>query len=85
MLDSGAYSAWRQRFVIDLDEYIAFIQNNLDYLDSYVNLDVIPGEFGRKPTSVEVEESAKQGYSNLKKMENHGLAYRSSFCVLRKY
>ncbi len=74
MLDSGAYSAWRQRFVIDLDEYIALIQNNLDCLDSYVNLDVIPGVFGRKPTSVEVEDSAKQGFSNLKKMEKHGLS-----------
>jgi hypothetical protein len=74
MLDSGAYSAWRQHVRIDLDEYISYCLANHDYLDTIVNLDIIPGEYGRKPTVDEVEASAEQGYSNLKRMEEHGLA-----------
>ena len=73
MLDSGAYSAWRQGIEITLDEYIAFAKPNQGFFHTIVNLDVIPGEYGRKPTSVEVKDSAKQSYSNLKKMEEHGI------------
>ena len=78
MVDSGAYSAWKQpkhkRKPIDLDAYISFCIANQAYIDTIVNLDVIPGEDGRKPTFGEVEDSAKKGYSNLKKMEEHGLS-----------
>ena len=78
MLDSGAFSAWKSRIEIDWDEYlheyISYCIENQTYLDTIVNLDVIPGEFGRKPTVTEVEASAEQGYSNLKRMEEHGLS-----------
>lgn len=74
MLDSSAYSAWKSGVEINLDEYISYCLANQAYLDTIVNLDVIPGEFGRKPSVDEVEASAEQGYSNLKKMEAHGLS-----------
>ena len=68
LLDSGAFSAWRQGVRPDLDDYIAFILSNREYLGSYVNMDVIPGSWGCSP-----EESAQQSWAHLKYMEEHGL------------
>ena len=40
-LDSGAYSAWSQNKVIDIQEYIAFIKEHEEVITVYANLDVI--------------------------------------------
>lgn len=74
LLDSGAFSAWNAGAQIDLDDYIRFIRENIDYVSAYVNLDVIPGEPGRIPTPTEVEESAQQGWNNMLYMEGVGLS-----------
>jgi len=73
LLDSGAFSAWNNGKVIDLDHYIAFILHEADHLDYYVALDVIPGSFGHTPSPAEVEESATRSWENLLYMEAHGL------------
>lgn len=72
-LDSGAFSAWNVGREIDLDHYIAYIKANIEHIDYYVNLDVIPGAFGRVPTQEEVEESAAKGWENMLRMEAEGL------------
>lgn len=41
MLDSGAYSAWTKGKGIALTDYIKYIDENKEYLSSYINLDVI--------------------------------------------
>ncbi len=74
MLDSGAFSAWTRKINIDLDTYIQFCKDNQHHFDCVVNLDVIPAEFGRKPSPVEVEASAQQSWDNLLYMESHGLS-----------
>ena len=38
-----------------------------------MNLDVIPGKFGRKPTHEEVEESARRGWENLTILDKEGI------------
>jgi hypothetical protein len=73
MLDSGAFSAWRKKERIDLDKYIRYIKDNEEHLDSYVNLDVIPGEFGKLPTQSDVLYAADAGWQNLLKMKAAGL------------
>jgi len=73
LLDSGAFSAWNNGKAIDLDHYIAFIKANIEHIEHYVNLDVIPGEFGRTPSPSEVEVSAEQGWANMLRMEAEGL------------
>jgi hypothetical protein len=73
LLDSGAYSAWRQESEVDLDAYIQFIKDNQALIHSYVNLDVIPARWGKAPTAQEVEESAQQGWKNMEYMEAQGL------------
>lgn len=40
-LDSGAFSAWSQNVKINLNDYIAFIKENLNKITVYANLDVI--------------------------------------------
>lgn len=70
VLDSGAFSAWTKRLQIDLDEYAAFARRNSEFIDTVVNLDCIPGEFGRVPDSAEVEASAQKGWENLLHLEN---------------
>lgn len=41
MLDSGAYSAWRKKTTIDIDQYIDFVKRHSDVFEVCVNLDVI--------------------------------------------
>lgn len=73
LLDSGVFSSWRRGTTIDLDRYIAYLQENQDFLFAYVSMDFIPGKFGQKRTQAEVEYSAKVGYQNLEKMWKAGL------------
>lgn len=40
-LDSGAFSAFTKGVEIDIDKYIDFIKEHIDYIDVYANLDVI--------------------------------------------
>ena len=73
LLDSGAFSAWTKKVDIDIDDYIAFYfryQNEINYL---VNLDVIPGGFGRSPSVQEVEKSAQKGFDNYLYMLSKGV------------
>jgi len=64
ILDSGAFSAWTKKTEIDLDEYIHFYKRHKRYIDYIVNLDVIPGEWGRTPTKAEAEKACDKGFEN---------------------
>ena len=46
ILDSGAFSSWTKGKSIDIDEYISFIKNVQDCVDSYICLDVIGDPIG---------------------------------------
>jgi hypothetical protein len=73
LLDSGVFSAWNLGKTLDMKAYIDYVKRNKKWLFSYVNVDVIPGEYGRKRTRSEVEKSAKLSYDNLQTMKSHGL------------
>lgn len=73
-LDSGAYSAWSKGVVIDLDEYMAFIRANIERIEVYASLDVIPGAPGRAATNAEREEAAEASWANYLYMRADGLA-----------
>ena len=64
ILDSGAYSAWTKKIDINIEEYKDFIMEYIDVFDYVVNLDRIPGEYGRMGTEEERETSAAIGYQN---------------------
>lgn len=73
LLDSGAFSAWSGGAPIDIDNYCAFIKENLHLIDTYVVLDMIPGRPGGARTQAMVEESASESYKNLQYMKKQGL------------
>jgi hypothetical protein len=73
ILDSGAYSAWKKRESLTVDQYAEFINKHKSSLAHYVNLDRIPGEWGRVPSPSEVEASAQIGMENLLKLRKLGL------------
>lgn len=56
-IDSGAFSAWTRNKLIDVDEYIDFINTNHEYFDACASVDSIPGEprSARIATKEEVE------------------------------
>ena len=72
-LDSGAYSAWSMGTKIDLDEYCEFIRANIELIEVYASLDVIPGAPGRQATPTERDEAAEASWSNYLYMKAQGL------------
>ena len=65
-VDSGAFSAWTQGKVIDVDQYISWINERSDFIDLYGQIDVIPGDrnSGRLPTPEEVKVAAQKTWEN---------------------
>jgi hypothetical protein len=72
-LDSGAYSAWSRNSEIDLDEYIAFIKANIEHIEVYASLDVIPGKPGQSANTAQRTEAAEQSWQNYLCMVRDGL------------
>lgn len=65
IIDSGAFSAWRSGKPIKLDQYCDYLLANLDWITSYVALDVIiPGD---------PERAAQESFDNFLYMRKRGL------------
>lgn len=73
ILDSGAFSAWTQGEQINLKEYMSFIKDNINTIDYYFNLDVIPGKRGVSTSTKDIEEAAAQSFANYQIMRKSGL------------
>jgi len=77
IIDSGAFSAWTKGATIPLADYVAFGKALKEVAQArcleFINLDVIPGRFGDKPTKKEVEYSAQKGWENMAEIEAAGL------------
>lgn len=79
LLDSGAFSVWTLGKQIKLEDYIDFCKKVMKRYEGklnsieVVNLDVIPGKPGTRPTLSEVEESAKIGRENYQAMVKAGI------------
>lgn len=63
-LDSGAFSAHTKGAVIDVEQYIEFINERDDNLTCFAQLDTIPGEFGKPKTRQMMEEAAEKSWEN---------------------
>ena len=72
-MDSGAFSAWTKKEVINIDEYASFCLRFQDDLECIASLDVIPGKFGCVPTKAEVDQSAEKGFENYLYLLEKGL------------
>lgn len=63
-VDSGAFSAWSKGKRIDVDEYIHYINTNVNELTLYASVDNIPGQLTRTPTLKEKQLSPKISWEN---------------------
>ncbi len=63
-IDSGAFSAWTKGKAIDVDEYIAWINERADFIDLYGQIDVIPGDIIKGHTPEQVGEAAAATWEN---------------------
>jgi hypothetical protein len=77
IIDSGAFSVWTRNEFIDIDKYAEFCfeikKHFVNSTVSYVNLDVLPGKFGKRPTQEQRQHSAEQGWKNMLYLEAKGL------------
>lgn len=76
MLDSGAFTDWGKGRRSDVDKvirsYADFLERSVDLFDEIylINLDVIPGEKGRRASEAETIEAVKQSDANFAKLKS---------------
>lgn len=63
-VDSGAYSAHTKGAEIDVDAYIAYLNEHDEHVAIAAQLDKIPGVFGRPRTKEELEEAPESTWEN---------------------
>ena len=68
MVDSGAFTAHRKNVVPDCEKYIQFLNENEPYLTCYVQLDKIPGEWGKPRTREQILQAEEESWENYKYM-----------------
>lgn len=68
MVDSGAFTAHRSDITINVDDYIAWLNENEPYLECYVQLDQIPGKWGQKRSKEDILFAEKASWENYKYM-----------------
>lgn len=64
MLDNGAFTYHRKGGVINIDSYISYINDNIEYLDYAIALDDIPGKWGEIKTLEQVTASPINTWNN---------------------
>lgn len=63
-IDSGAFTMWTKGKLINVDEYIDFINQRSDFIDLYGQVDFIPGDIIKGATQQQVEEAAQKTWEN---------------------
>lgn len=75
LLDSGAFSSWKRGISLSVNDYIDFCKRHKHEVDSFVNLDCIPGKDGKMDHSQSsIEQSAAKSYETLQEMKAAGLS-----------
>jgi len=71
LVDNGAYTVWKQGGVINRDEYLDFLNNNIDYIDYAISLDKIPGRYQHPKSYQDIIEAAEETYDNFLYMRDN--------------
>ena len=64
LIDSGAHSAHTKGIKLDLDEYIEFVNKNIDKTTLYVQVDKIPGVYHKPKTLEDFIEAPRLSWEN---------------------
>jgi len=68
LIDSGAYTAHKKDVDISVDDYINYLNENTKKFDYFIQLDTIPGKFGKPKTKEDYLVAAKQSFENFEYM-----------------
>ena len=71
MVDSGAFSVFTGRASTTLDQYVDFINENSDKAEVFVELDTIPGEWGKSKRPEDYVVSAEKSWNDFLYMREH--------------
>lgn len=63
-IDSGAFSAHTKGKVVDVDDYINFMNEIDDYVHIFAQVDTIPGVFGQPKTREQLLEAPAKSWEN---------------------
>lgn len=63
-IDSGAYTAYTRNAVLDVDEYISYINGIDDNVTIFAQVDKIPGQHGKEKTIEEITEAPILSWDN---------------------
>lgn len=75
IIDSGAFSTWNSGYQVNRDELLYFykgIKKEFPHAN-FINLDVIPGEKGRKPTEKEADLACQLSWENFLWFKQNGI------------
>lgn len=64
LIDNGEFSMHRHGGTIDIDEYIAYLNENDDYIDHAIALDKIPGVWGTPHSREDIAYASDVTYQN---------------------
>ena len=64
LIDSGAHSAHTKGVKLDLEEYIDFVNENIEKMTLYVQVDKIPGQYRKPKTAQDWLEAPKLSWEN---------------------
>ncbi|MBR4377287.1 MAG: hypothetical protein IKP50_00155 [Bacilli bacterium] len=64
LVDSGAHSAHTKGVKLDLEEYIGFVNDNIDKMSLYVQVDKIPGVYRKPKTAKDWLEAPQLSWEN---------------------
>ena len=71
IIDNGAFTIHRKGGIIDIDKYIAWLNENDEYIDYAIALDDIPGKWGQPKTAEDVLNSPIKTWENYIYMVKH--------------
>lgn len=64
LVDSGAHSAHTKGIQLDLEEYIGFVNDNIDKMTLYVQVDKIPGVYRMPKTAKDWADAPRLSWEN---------------------
>ena len=84
LIDSGAHSAHTKGIKLDLEEYIGFVNDNINRLSLYVQVDKIPGVYLKPKTAKDFLEAPELSWENYLYMREKSADYNKLIPVFHQ-
>lgn len=84
LIDSGAHSAHTKGIKLDLEEYIGFVNANINRLSLYVQVDKIPGIYLKPKTAKDFLEAPELSWENYLYMREKSADYNKLIPVFHQ-